>query len=482
MSRDFQNQNLRNSPRSQLDQKFSAGKENLKCFSRDTLKSTSHVFIFCLSGLLTAGFSLSVFAENATTSAPPKSNPQVALTANQKKKVPPPPSQTAPSPSAPVSTKNVTEGNEGPSSENLEKDYENALEQDNELNAEAEESLELPTGDERVSTLEDGDEPVSNEDASASVEEATLPIEDKNAEKAVAPIDPPAQIQKKQQQAMAVDEEESVQKKILRKKLKDESFTSDVREKDRFPRTQPLFKLPPGPTQGGKARIPHPRAKNGLVSISSEGIYQYKTKMKDRTQSGSFKVGMMSPPTIDSGRADITYESMYGNSNVTAFRFDYEWQPFSSSKNIGIRTGSGLAVATGSGFFKTTNTSRTQTRAEEKYTLYMVPLSAFGSYRFEYSKKQWVVPYILAGAEGYALAEIRSDNKGNNFAFSYAAGGGGGILLPISRLDAHQAFTLSEEYGVSDMWLALEGMYLQGLNSDIDFSNSQLNLGIQIDF
>jgi hypothetical protein len=278
-----------------------------------------------------------------------------------------------------------------------------------------------------------------------------------------------------------VDEEEEIQNQVLKKKNKSIQEVPESRKVDRFPNPDPMFKKPPGPVQGGTLKVEHPRAAEGLIRINKDGSYQYRTKVKDRSKSSSFKIGVMSPPEIDSGNAAINYKSMYGSRDIFALLFDYEWEPFSSTKNIGIKFGTGLATATGQGFFKVSKTGRGP-RSEEKYTLFMVPLSAFLNYRFEYNKKQWFVPYLSAGATFFGMGEFRNDQAEPSFAGAAAAGGGGGVLIPLSRLDDHNAFTLSEEYGIADMWLAVEYIAMQGLSEDIDFTHQQINMGIQVDF
>ncbi len=348
------------------------------------------------------------------------------------------------------------------------------------IETEIEELIELPSG---LEVVDDYDESQSDLEAELKIETDGESSGSTQREVPVSPIPESVPTPKAPvKSTMTVDEEEALQKKILEKKIRGETVATEVTEMDRFPKIKPLFKKPSGPSKGGKVKVNHPRAKQGLVSISSEGIYQYKTKTKERTQSGVFKIGMMTPPTIDSGNSQITFESMYSNNNIPSFRFEYEMQPFKASKNIGLRFGGGLATVSGQGFFRNTNSTRTDTRSQEKYNLYIIPASLMASYRFEYSRRQWIVPYIVAGGEGYGLAEIRSDNTRNNFAWSASAGGGGGILLPISRLDAYQAFTLSEEYGISDMWLSIEGLYMQGINAEVDFTHQQVSLGIQVDF
>jgi hypothetical protein len=274
----------------------------------------------------------------------------------------------------------------------------------------------------------------------------------------------------------------AAQEKVLQRKTVGIEQISEDRNQDRYPTQKPMFKKPPGPVQGGTVRVEHPRAAEGLIRINKDGSYQYRTPLADKSQSSSVKLGMMTPPTIDSGNANITYEKMYGSSNVFALNFDYEWMPFRNFGSLGFRLGTGFATATGDGFFKNENRADGRTRAQEKYTLFMVPASAFLTYRFEYVRRQWVVPYVTGGATYYGLAEIRNDNAAPSFAASPAAGGGGGLLFNITRLDAHSAFNLSQEYGIADMWLAVEAIAMQGLSEDIDFSGQEIRAGIQVDF
>lgn len=304
----------------------------------------------------------------------------------------------------------------------------------------------------------------------------------------IAPTPPPpsietaAEAKKKPVQTTNVDEETAVQEKVLKRKTVGVEQITEDRNQDRYPKQKPLFKKPPGPVQGGTVRVEHPRAAEGLIRINKDGTYQYKTQLKDKSQSSSLKMGMMTPPKIDSGNPVITYENMYGSSNVFAVNFDYEWQPFRSFGSLGIRLGTGFSTASGDGFFANQNRADGRTRAQEKYTLFMVPASLFVTYRFEYVRRQWVVPYITGGGTYYGLAEIRNDNADPSFAAAPAAGGGGGLMFNITRWDATSAFNLSQEYGIADMWLVVEALAMQGLSDEIDFTNQTISAGIQVDF
>lgn len=276
----------------------------------------------------------------------------------------------------------------------------------------------------------------------------------------------------------AVDEEQAAQQSVLQRKAKGEKEFSAGSEENRFPADPPLFKKPSGPKQGGKVRVPHPNAAKGLIRINPDGSYQYKVGLKEKSQSGSFRISSMTPPEIE-GPGGLKYEDIYGSGNLVGVLFDYEWQPFRSFGSLGLSIGSGFSTTTGKGRFKRNNF---QEEAEESYSFFVIPVNAFLVYRFEYFRNQWVVPFINGGGTYYGLAEIRDDGKKNNFTSSAAVGGGGGVHISLSRLDMGTGFTLSEEYGVADMWLTLEARAMQGTNQEIDFTNQSINAGITVDY
>lgn len=271
------------------------------------------------------------------------------------------------------------------------------------------------------------------------------------------------------------------QNQILQRKRRSEEPVSADRNVNRFPTKEPLFKLPPGPKEGGTVRLEHPRAAEGLLKINKDGSYQYKTMVGDKSQSGTLKISSLTPPVISASGSNITYKSMYGNTDLLMLQFDYEWQPFRRFGSLGLQFGSGMTTATAKGTFKLASPARPE-RSEESYNLFIVPISTFLVYRFEFVKRQWVVPFISGGATYYGMAEIRDDGKAPKFAGAPAVGGGGGALFSISRLDSAGTFTLSQEYGVADMWLVVEARAMQGLYSDIDFTNQSVNAGIAVDF
>lgn len=254
---------------------------------------------------------------------------------------------------------------------------------------------------------------------------------------------------------------------------------------NRYPKDVPAFKKPPGPKEGGVVRVPHPDAARGLVRINRDGSYQYRTKSIGKSKAASLRITSMTPPKISSASGAITYESMYGTSALTGVLFDYEWQPFTGFGRLGMQAGIGFATTKAQGSFNSPNAAVGDTKvtqARETYTLYILPVSAFLSYRFEYVRRQWIVPFINGGGTYYGMYESRDDNKQNTFAGAAAVGGGGGVHISISRLDSSRSFILAEEYGIADMWFTLEARAMQGLSKETDFTGQSINAGVTVDF
>lgn len=249
---------------------------------------------------------------------------------------------------------------------------------------------------------------------------------------------------------------------------------------DRYPEAQPLFVRPPGPDRGGTIKMQHPNAKKGLIKIDKDGSYYYQTLRAKKSKAGSIRVGSFEAPKIEGINSSVSFKSVYGLSRLNGAMFDYEWQPFTSFGRMGLQLGTGLATVIGKGVFKTARSNGAT--ALEKYTMYIVPLTAFLIYRFEYVDQQLIVPFINGGVTYYGLAEFRDDGKRPNFAGAAAAGGGGGLHVSISRLSRETAFAMASEYGIAELWLTGEVRTMKGLKQEIDFTNTMVSVGLTADY
>lgn len=278
-----------------------------------------------------------------------------------------------------------------------------------------------------------------------------------------------------------VDEETKQQDEYIKLKKQDEVEVSSDQTQNRYPPKNPRFEKPAAPEEGNTLRVEHPDAEKGLLKIEPDGSYRYKTDEKAKTQAVSVRVANMSTPTVTNSTGTATFDSMYGSNDLVGGLIDYQWMPFRQFGSLGLNIETGFFSTTGKGFFKSKRTDGTN-RAEESYSLYIIPASIFLNYRFEYWNGQLFVPFVYGGGTYYGLVESRDDGKTPKTAGTSAFGGGGGLLISLSRLDTIAKFTMSSEYGVTDMWLVIEGRAMQGVYEDLDFTNHFINVGVVIDF
>ncbi len=234
--------------------------------------------------------------------------------------------------------------------------------------------------------------------------------------------------------------------------------------------------------KGGVEYIHHPQAAQGLLAITKDGSYIYKTKETGEfNKTGSFRMGMMDPPKIVAADG-TTFDMMYSSGQQPVFMFDYEWQPFTGYGKLGVQAGFGLLVANGNGRFASTDPTINGQQAKEKYTFLAIPLSAGVVYRLEWLRRQWFAPYVAGGGTYVAVAEFRDDGKTPSGVGTPGAYGSVGMLFNVSAVDRGTAFTLSSEYGIANLWVSVDYRYLQTFNEDLDFSSSIIGAGIVVDY
>lgn len=247
------------------------------------------------------------------------------------------------------------------------------------------------------------------------------------------------------------------------------------------PETKPEAVFP-RTSKGGVEYIKHPQSANGLLAITKEGAYIYKTKeSRDFHQTGSLRFASMDSPKI--AAADGTsYDLMYADGQQPVVMFDYEWQPLTGFGKLGVQAGFGLLYASGQGRFVSNDPDLNGLEAKEKYTFVAIPLSLGGIYRLEFLNRQWIAPYVAGGGTYIAVAEFRDDGKTPSAVGTPGAYGAAGVMLNVSAADRETAFILSSEYGIANLWVSLEYRYLKTLNEELDFSSNIISAGISVDY
>lgn len=229
--------------------------------------------------------------------------------------------------------------------------------------------------------------------------------------------------------------------------------------------------------------IKHPNAKKGLYLIDKDGVYHYKTeKISEQNQSLSVKIGSLPVPeikgTLDNG-SEFSFGDMYGNSNLIQTQIDYEFRFFKNYKQLFAQFGLGFFTATGSGYFKAGDSNATP---KEKYTIIGLPVSLGATYRFEFTNRQWIAPYLSGGGLYYSFVEMRDDGKKTKAVGTPGGYGAAGALLNITAWDKELQFKMNSEYGIKNIWINIEFKYIKTSNEDLDVSNSYLAAGVTVDY
>lgn len=233
-------------------------------------------------------------------------------------------------------------------------------------------------------------------------------------------------------------------------------------------------------SRGRVEYIEHPLAAKGLMAITKDGSYIYRTQDSAvHKHTGAVRLGMMDPPKITAADG-TTYEMMYSEGQQPVFFFDYEWKPFQKWGMLGLQMSVGALYATGNGRFADPNLGNLTPK--EQYTFLAMPLSLGFVYRLEWMRRQWLAPYISAGGTYVGVVEFRDDGKAPSAVGTPGAYGGAGMMFNVSALNRETAFTLRSEYGISNLWVSLDYRYMNTFSEDVDFTSNILGAGIIVDY
>lgn len=250
-------------------------------------------------------------------------------------------------------------------------------------------------------------------------------------------------------------------------------------EKSEIPSTQKVFRRTP---KGGVEYIHHPQAANGLLAITKEGAYIYKTtESREYNNTGSVRIASMDSPKIEAADG-TTYDGMYKDAQQPIVMFDYEWQPWTKYGKLGLQVGFGFLYSSGAGRFISKDATLNGKEAKERYTFLAIPLNFGAVYRLEFLDRQWLAPYVAGGGTYIAVTEFRDDGKSPAMVGTPGAYGAAGMLFNLSAADRETAFVLSSEYGIANLWVGLEYRFLKTVTEDLDFSSNILGAGIVVDY
>ena len=216
------------------------------------------------------------------------------------------------------------------------------------------------------------------------------------------------------------------------------------------------------------------------TEVTAHG-YQYKTESSKEIGAVSLRFGFIAPPSIVNKKTNSTFRQIYGDSAQGALMVDYEWRVLRDYGRVGLKFGTGLISASGTGRFVDSTVAANWT-PEEQFTFIVLPNTLTLSYRFQYSRTQFIIPFVEGGPGYFTFMEIRDDNKAPKFGGSPVAVAAGGLLLSLNFLDRGAINRLDTDYGINNIYLSTELRAIAGLSSTTDFSSTVINAGIVADF
>lgn len=222
---------------------------------------------------------------------------------------------------------------------------------------------------------------------------------------------------------------------------------------------------------------------DGLVRIDKDGAYIYEDTRLVKNQASHLHIGTANQPelTIDINGFVYNFDDFYETTSALSIGYDYEYFFTESNGKWGAQVGVSVQYSSGHGRL-VQNPPAESTPSVEKFVFATIPVFLGGIYRFEYSNRQWLAPYVAGGAALVGLAEKREDSKSINTTGGIGFYGTAGALLNVSIFDRETSLTLDSEYGIGNLWINLEYKYIKVAAETFDYNNGYVQGGVSFDF
>ena len=275
-------------------------------------------------------------------------------------------------------------------------------------------------------------------------------------------------LNKNQKPPSTVQQKKLTSKKSKRKKKKARPISAQSRKKKKLKKGEKLIK--------------HPLSKKGLIRITKDRNYLYKTKRTKQTTTTSVLFANWDPFNLANSSNQVAYSSIYNN-GFMAF-VDFDWPLFHLLGKWSLKVGTGLGVSTGNGILVDENNA-VRAEALEAFTLLTFPNHGSLNYRLKLWDSQPIIPYAEAGLAYYGMLEMRDDNIGpqpgrlaGSPAFQFVVGG----ALDLGFFGQTMMNALDAEYGINNAYLNIEFKSVSGLNSSFDISSEMVSFGFMLDY
>lgn len=216
------------------------------------------------------------------------------------------------------------------------------------------------------------------------------------------------------------------------------------------------------------------------MTITADGEFQYPVEHSPFVGAAGLRFGMMSPPSIRNASNGLSFKDIYGQDDIPAVLFEYEYPFTRKIGRIGLKFETGVYAKQAGGRFK--NPARAGEIPEERFTFLMIPLQVMLHYRFQFADTQLFVPFIEGGGAYNGIAELRDDNKKPRLGAAPAVIAGGGVNILLDWLDRRAIHQLDNDYGINHVWFTAQYRQVIGLKSDLDISSHLISGGFTFDF
>ncbi|NQZ02711.1 MAG: hypothetical protein HRT45_18770 [Bdellovibrionales bacterium] len=234
----------------------------------------------------------------------------------------------------------------------------------------------------------------------------------------------------------------------------------------------------------GETKIRHPLAPRGLIRITKDKTYVYRTTKSVQDRAIAVKAGLFEPTQLQNPDTGTSFSDSYQQTRGPIAFFEYEWNWLKGSLGrIGYKLGSGLFTTQGNGQFEETVPENGDRNVpKETFTFAAFTNSASVVYRFQLSDKQTIVPYLDGGVMAITFFELRDDQDFPKTGLAPAAFFSGGLAFSLESLDSLAILGLDREYGINDIYFTAELRQIVNVGSDYDFTAPAFNGGFLLEF
>ena len=248
-------------------------------------------------------------------------------------------------------------------------------------------------------------------------------------------------------------------------------------------------KLGPSESSGGfteaeKKKLPAETERESPIKMVNEGRDRFPKPERPPIKNGvSFKLGVSPGVQVTNTANAVTFGRIYGIGWQPDLILHYERQ-LVHSENLGslaLATDVGFSYAVGFGQLAYGFGSTNSTQSITKLSFLQIPLIVSGYYRFNLLRV--LRPYVGLGAGSMFFTEIRKDNAGSKYGYSFLYAASIGTSLLLDFFDSATSLDGYLSSGIQHTYLFAEYTRVQSFNqTGVSFERNGVYSGFLFEF